>query len=340
MVRIVVDVPEQTVRRVQALIEAGRFQDMNVFVAAAVENQIVLESEPLGSSGLAHDRAARTRRAPGIPDIQFLRAADLPPSGATATSSPAAGLTVVEAGWIWGLVNRLLPLKVAVRVLAGLTEQGPEELKDLRKTSSAAAVDLGAWLAAVDRESGHRREERLSTAFPLRNPADKSVSRFADHFVGRITSTGEIRGALFELGLAGVTSERSPSPAVALTEAGWQFARISNPVLDEGSNARGLSKEESTVYVRNAVTHIPRERDCLRTVLSALRSGPRNTKALDKDIQRHLAPKVGGAEATTLRAGALGRFDDLGLAHEERTPEGGLWTLSERGREVLAELGE
>src|SRR5207253_10719967 len=125
---------------------------------------------------------------------------------------------------------------------------------------SRAAVRLGAWLATIDTDAGLAREERLATAFPVRNPADKSVARYADHFVGRLTSTGELRGGLFELGLAGVMRDGSGDPLIALTDVGWEFARLPNPVLEEAVKTRGLSRAEADAYVANAIHNVPRER--------------------------------------------------------------------------------
>jgi hypothetical protein len=339
--RLVIDVAEPILQRVQELVKEGRFSDMNVFVATAIENQLSLESSPMAGSGLTalpQSHTSRSGSGPVKPDDPLLRALNGGAPGPTAPVSPTASLSTGEAGWIWGLLNRLLPLKVAARTAANMTRERSVSLNELRRDSSRAAARLGAWLAYIDKANSLSREDRLATAFPIRHPTDKSTARFADHFAGRLTSGGQLRGGLFELGLAGVVGQSSNDPEIALTQPGWLFARIPNPVLDQEAKERGLSQAEADVYLANAIHHVPREKDCLLTIVGALAAESRLAKELDEVIRKHFDGRVGEAEATTLRAGALGRLFDLGLLSQARTPQGARWDLSDRGREVSAQL--
>jgi len=84
---------------------------------------------------------------------------------------------------------------------------------------------------------------------------------------------------------------------------------------------------------------VPRERDCLRVLIEALRGKPRSSEQLDASVRGRFGSALGEAEATTLRAGAVGRFVDLGLVKQNRGPDGTVWGLSEVGESVWKRIG-
>src|SRR6266571_4955389 len=217
--RMVIDVPENTLRRVRALIEAGHFSDLSVFLLAAIENQVVLEESSPGSSNLNsavdesdHGVASRANGLQGQ-GIDLFIAPGTATRSVIAPPSRLSSATADQVGWIWGLLNRLLPLKAAARVLANLTSAGPVSLSDARKQAGSAASRLGARLLERDRLENRAREEKLAIGFPVRRPADKSLGRYVDHFVGRLRVSGEVTGGLFDLGFAGVLSDGGSDPA-------------------------------------------------------------------------------------------------------------------------------
>ncbi len=337
--KVVLDVPEQALKKVQELVRSGRFSSVGVFLGAAIENQLALEDGPSrairvdfpSDAPRLREAISRGEARGSVPLLPVITPSENRP---TASIPRSATLSVDETGWIWGLLNRLLPLKVAARVAAAASNDAPVSLSDLRKKASGAAVAIGRHLAVLDGDLGNGREERLSTGFPVRNP-DKSVARFADHFVGRVATSGEVRGGLFDLGLAGSVVGASDQDRVTLTKSGWEFALLPNPVLDGGEAKRGLSKDEASVYVTNAIRSVPREQDCLRTVLATVCSAPTTGPRLDSVIRAHFGNRIGPAEATTLRAGAVGRFLDLGLLTQRRGPGGAVFEASTFGREQM-----
>ncbi len=340
--RLVVDIPEGTLRRVRSLIEAGQFSDLSVFMLAAIENQLALEATSLDSPDADAFRLAvsTVTRAVSPPSqaVELLGIRGSTAASVVAPPSRTSSATADEAGWIWGLLNRLLPLKTAARVMANLTYHEPVSLSQARKKASAIASRLGARLLEVDRAESRSRESKLSIGFPVRKPADKSLGRYADHFVGRLRTSGEVSGGLFDLGFAGVMSNTTSDPAVGLTDQGWAFASLPNPVVDEGASRRGLSSAESEAYLQHVIASVPRERDCLRVLVKAMLDEAKTGDQLDVAVRSRFGTTLGQAEATTLRAGAIGRLVDLGVVDQTRAPSGTQWGLAEAGRSLWDRL--
>jgi len=307
--KLVVDINPSLFERLQLAIDRNNYRSMGDFAILALENQLSLDG------GAAATSDERPRNTPQItrPDSQNLNVDDGGDLKLFAPTS-AATLSVGNDGWIWGIVNRVLPVKFAVRELHSAT--GPLPLALAQQRIAESATNFAQQIVA-NTSNERDRHSTLVTGFPVREPLYPAQQRFANHYVGRVERSGQTRGALFELGLAGIDYEDG-QPRVGLTELGFNFAQLPNPTLDSARFDKALSPDEITYYVDNVVPTIPRELDCFVTLLGVLADGPKSVEDLDGVVTDHLSSRFSAAAVQTQKAGGLGRLRDLGLLDRKK----------------------
>ena len=239
----------------------------------------------------------------------------------------AIGQDIPVDQWIFGQHTKLLPVKATCRALARLMSVEPEGNLTFTKTASAIAseaVKLGDYLKHLDEVSGVHRDDALSFAFPYTDSpnGDKSRLRYANQFVASFTRQGSLSGLPIELKLA--HRDQSRSPRILLTEAGWHFAELRNPILDQGKDGRQskFSLEEVQFLVAHIRSRVPAEAFAYKAVLEAIAHGAKTPEKLDDALEEYL-PKRNDkpftrAFLTTQRAGVVSRMIDLGLVQRLR----------------------
>src|ERR1051325_8926391 len=109
--RIGVDISDGLFRRISTIIDRGAYASFSAFAVVALENQVSLDAVVHEPSTIAAQRQANSRSAPdpGRP------VSSVTSQEAIAQSDSAVKRTVSEYGWLWGIVNRVFPIKIAVR---------------------------------------------------------------------------------------------------------------------------------------------------------------------------------------------------------------------------------
>ena len=166
------------------------------------------------------------------------------------------------------------------------------------------------------------REESLSTAFPsAATDINKSRLRFSNQFVGALNKRGQLRG--FPIDRKLVNYRNPKDPKLLLTDAGWAFAALANPILDRAADiGEKLSEEERAFLIQHIRDNVPVEDFAIRAVLAALDAGARNPDDLDNALGKYMPERsnepFSHAFLSTQRAGAISRMTDLGLVVRER----------------------
>ena len=220
--------------------------------------------------------------------------------------------------WLFGQYNRLLPAKASCRALAHLLRSSPAGVRLSKATSriSDAAMSLGEFLANHDQREGIDRDDALATAFPTRGEAaDKGRQRYANQFVASVNRNGQLSGLPFDLKLINYVRHRDPK--LQLTEVGWQFVQMWNPVLD-GSQAKPTQKfsaEETAFLLDHIAGFVPAEDFAYRTLLAAIASGEDTPQRLGTALQRYVSSdrKLTSSFLASQRSGAISRMTDLEL---------------------------
>lgn len=248
--------------------------------------------------------------------------------------------------WLFGQYNRLLPAKVSARALASIATEGKEalmlELAAPRIAEAASA--FGEYLRSLDRRFGSHRDEALVIAFPeAGTEGEKGRLRYQSHFVGHLVR-GEQGGLLVGLKLAVIQVHKN-KPHIIPTPAGWEFARLPNPLLDEPVSEvpSRLGAEEISFLVRHITEHVPTELFAYRIMLALIAEGLNTPESVNHGLARYLAPGKSLEEeadfVSTQRGGVLGRMGDLGLVSRERQGTRIVYHLTAGGNEILARLG-
>jgi len=253
--------------------------------------------------------------------------------------------TVYIDKWIFGQYNRLLPVKASCRVLAHLLKStlGGLAIEETTLLVAKEALKLSESLMQLDVRYGIPRDDSFSTAFPHpeKNP-QKGCLRFANQFVAGVTKEGQLWGLLFELKL--INAVQGKITHFTLTEPGWEFALLCNPVFDRNKEMpQGkFSDEEIGFLIKHIKTHVPVEDFAYRTILAAIIKGANTPQTLDehlsKFIQEDAKNSVSKSFASTQRSGAISRMADLGLVSRKREGARVTYVMTERGVVYLQKM--
>lgn len=231
--------------------------------------------------------------------------------------------------WIFGQHNKLLPVKATCRALANillrdaaLRENGVS-LERAASEIAGEAVKLGNYLRDLDSNTDVHRDDAFSFAFPYSDSrnGDKSRLRYANQFVGSLSKQGILTGLPVELKLVNADSRNA---RLMLTEPGWKWAQLGNPILD-GIAEPGLKKftdGEVAFLIEHIRKHVPAENFAYRLVLTSISSGANTPEKLDDALEEFLPKRdekpFTRAFLTTQRAGVVSRMIDLGLLQRVR----------------------
>lgn len=200
------------------------------------------------------------------------------------------------------LTNRLSPLKLSVRVLAALSEEGEwPELRAFRLAAARAARETGQRLRADDKEEGRRGAARRFIGYPVGDDQEAAFGRFMFSFTIEEVG-GQPAGPLAVLGLAVLRDGR-----VVLTPAGWELARLPSPLLDGGE---GTLFAEEVQILKERLRVAEDERGAVAEFLAAVHRAAGAQPRVDKLLStRH--PEWSSDRAAAHRAAMLGRLGEL-----------------------------
>jgi hypothetical protein len=355
---ICIDVSQRTKDQLEKLLEAGAYRDYSEAVAVAIANQVLLHSSQ-GSGKVAtpellpqshsvseakNGTAPQAHESLSIPNLfsQLGSSANAPRFAPYPENNSPRGEDISADRWIFGQHNKLLPVKATCRALARLMSAEGQINLALAKTASeiaSEAVKLGDYFRHLDERLGAHRDDAMSFAFPFSDSpnGDKSRLRYANQFVASLTKQGTLAGLPIELKL--VNRDQSRTPQILLTEAGWLFATMRNPILDDHNNQtsqhqlfstggvilgqrRKFSEEEIEFLLAHIRGQVPAEAFAYKVVLEAIAQGANTPDKLDDALEEYLPKRdekpFTRAFLTTQRAGVISRMADLGLIHRIR----------------------
>jgi len=321
--RRIIELSVEQDRNIVRLVEAGRYEDVQHFVTAAIENQLILERADSGAALSAN--AADEAKQPADVAVEERQPVALEAVNAIHPLG-AAELARGEdaARWLWGQINSVLAIKFVCREVAYAgTSSGPQPLRELAAEIAKRAAAFGHHLRFVDAQQKHGRGENLATSFPTLE--EKSLSRFANHYVGSRRADGRYDGALFQLGL--LSADHNDRPG--LTGLGARFATLPSPVIDRSDNRvkTWLSEDEEAFYLQEVAARMSVERIPMSWVLLSVQAGA-NTRTTMNERLAAAYPAWTPAEVETYRVGTLSRLVQLRVL-----------VVIRNGRDIRYELG-
>ena len=336
--KIITDIPPNLVRKIQELIGKRVYKNISEFARIAVENQLALETSSEEPSNLEADLKFVNNVQPAA--LEKLKL-DLERSVVVEMDEPGfKDIKLPEVDdeqqiWLWGQINKIFPVKFAVRYLYNLLKDGAESiaLEEFYKKVSALGREVGSFLLQEDNSNGRRRDERFSIAFPIGEEKSKSFSRFCSQFVGYKRTDGILGGALFVLKFANLKTDNR-NLRIGITKNGVQFARIKNPIFDERTDGRILSDEEISFYLDHIIKKVPGEASAFFLILNLISRGVKGRDALNEKIKRTIA-NWSDDIVNTQRAGVISRLYELGLIAKYREGIFVEYSITEKGKEYL-----
>jgi len=336
ILRFIVDINLETMDVINGLMRKGRYRTVQEFIITAIQNQLYsIEQVPLDAVPTPQlgPRSLNTRDPPrGRTQYHFQDYLRLD-SYSIKTISPPDPEQVSNT--IYGLWNRFLPTKITTRVLANMLNRNAESLRldAVQENASNAARELGQILSKNEKNTGRKREDRISTALPIKKDAYKTKMRFKAHFVGAFRGD-HIDGMPATLKFINIVRDSNGQPLIGLTEFGLKFASLENPVLDKGEYSESLSQDEKKSLIEHISSQLPEENHNLRITLETIRNGASSPAKLSMALS-HLMPSLGHNQLETMRTGLISRLAELGLI--SRIPEEGSnrYELTDSGRSLL-----
>lgn len=344
---ICVDLSERSKVELDELVHHGKYKNYSEAITVAISNQLILQRRATGASAVLIDTDTST---PRVPQTEHVRTTPASPVHKVVLAVPHAfslvdaqrcesepaplpddvflkGSEVTPDRWFFGQHNKLLPVKASCRALAALLAERPLgiSVSDVASRVAKEAAALGNYLRQIDSRSGAMREEALATAFPdTSEDSDRSRLRYANQFIASLNAQSQLSGLLVDLKL--VNQVRGKEPLLLLTEPGFQFAKLHNPVLDEPLGQNGVpqqrfSDNEIEFLTAHIKERVPVEDYAFRTVLEAIRANSNTPELLDEKLKSHMPTnkrKVSDAFLTTQRSGVIARLSDLDMVTRRR----------------------
>ncbi len=243
--------------------------------------------------------------------------------------------------WLFGMYNKLLPLKASCRAIANTIIDhfpGGVPITEVPNLSAAIAEDaqvLGASLRRHDKTYGLNRDNAISLGFPSSGKDEKSRRRFAKQFVARLSKGETLTGFPYHYGFVSLT--RTNVPLLCLTKAGWEFASIPNPVLDheQESQSQKLSEAECSFLMHHIRKYVPAEWWLFQRIMDVLGEKELTAKEIDDRISDIYEPRLNpDPSLATARSGAMSRMGDIGLVARIRQGVSMAYILTEEGRSL------
>ena len=240
---------------------------------------------------------------------------------------------------ISGYVNRLFPIKFALRVFASMTlsecydtdENRFDDLAELvqlsslRDTCYSLAKYAKQSLVGLDLkiESGSTTDVRVG----LPEDSEKAKERFVAQFIGSQRKHA-VSGALFDLGFANLAGFaigpiKHTTSDVLFTRIGWEFMMLENPLIDTEKGWKEyyetgvrFSQKEIDFLLNHFELNMQREWSLIVSVSDNINRGHNRPKVLEEKLSEDY--DWDKTKMSQMRNGVLSRMEELCLITREK----------------------
>lgn len=336
--RYVIELTTAKAEVIKSLIDSGKYEDAQSFIITAIENQLYLEKQPIErftSVEAQKMQSSEETRSPSL-TLSLVSRPDFeqPPNTTVQDPNPE----VLSAKYLWALYNRIFPVKVTLRVLLNLLRSNPTDsgYTDLIAVADAAASEarkLNLVLSKIDKKSHRIHGEKLSAGLP--HAGHRALERFKSHFVGTINSKDHVEGAPSLLRFINIRKDEAGHPQIGITESGFRFAIMENPILDKSDYSRVFYDEEIDFYLKHISEKLPKEYMLSMNILKAVKNGNSTPNELVK-VVHEADPNISNKEAYATRSSAVSRLSELGMLARRRDGVNVRYILSKNALGLLA----
>lgn len=335
--KVAVDIPKETLEKIQNIINTEDYENPTEFVNSAIETQIRNEMKNKSDNIPTIEEYLRENLDPNLNTNTEIKSPLQKNNYSNIDTCKPPKSEYLENGPLWGQYNRLFPTKIIVRFLANsLNRSKYNNLKSFYEDVSEIAREIGFQVKNVDEELNRKRGEKLSSALPIGNDAEKSKNRFKDQFVGKLDRNEKLTGACPTLRFVNITSKEQ----IGITDAGLKFAKINNPLIDDSINRDiALSENEREFILSHLSEVLPNEFEALISIVKSIEKGRDRPNSLNQDIASFNG-NWSKNQADTIRTGLVSRMYELGLVTRERVGQRGIaYRLTEDGLDFSSRVG-
>jgi len=337
--KFLADISQKHAEKIQDLIGKGSYENIAQFISVAVENQLHLEESGFTeisfetstskdkkeiTAGLKETKLINITSDPKIQDTPSFQ--ELTLSQNTKNESDV---------WLWGQINKILPIKIGTRVLLReLKDSRTVLLDDFAGKAAAEAAYIGQNIRKYEDSHEKLRDERISAALPTVGD-EKSLTRYKAQFLAIIRKDGLMDGAMSLLRFSKIDSSGSKD-FIGLTKEGLAFARLHNPVIDDNHYMKSLSKEEIEFYLDHVRAKVKSEWSGIKWIASKIADGINEREALNTQLKKEYGKLWGASDAVinTQRAGLMARMFELGLLGKEKNGKYVTYNITDLGYSI------
>lgn len=340
---IAVNIENKMIGRIQEILEASGYESIQEFIRISVINQLELESsknKPDKKVKVStpeykskENEKEKIARQDNIDKDLVNRDADYSIIE-TFEMKSRSNYENIKDLWIWGQINRVIGIKIGTRTLINLqrlNNGGAIEVPLLLEGGTKAATYYGNVLLNEDISKGRKRGDKLSTSLPI---TIKGIDRYQKQFLfSERKKDGHYSSAIIDLGFANFNPE---SRVIAVTKAGMEFALLYSPIIDGDYEVahETLSEDERNYYIEHVKKNIEQEWDAITWMLNHIGDNVVHPSLLDEELKKE-CKKWTDDMAVTQRAGALGRFMDLGIIGKHKDGVTATYYVTDFGKELI-----
>ena len=346
--RYVVDITQKQADEIENLINKGQYKSFAQFITTAIENQIYIEKSEIHEEKFE----IRNKRNSNVsqPDviiksenrITLVEIGSQPKLVSIPTFQQLSCFSQKfeeEKCWLWGQANRILPLKIGLRVLYAII--GSEqfiELEEYRNKAADIAAGFGTIIRGYEDKKNKMRDERISAGLPYEKEF-KSKVRYKSHFLAYMRKDGTLDGAMPYLRFVNLNKDEKGKVLIGLTEPGLNFAKLDNPVLDLTDFEKSFNEKEVDFYLDHISANVKGESSAIKWLLQKLTNGFKEREEINKELKKELGQIWGASDAVinTQRAGLMARMFELGLIDKDKkgVGPGVIYKITDRGKIFL-----
>ncbi len=227
---------------------------------------------------------------------------------------------------LWGQINRIFPIKAAIRGIYAFEGDSfidgyiPISFFNKRSLFARDFSELGNALARSDKEAKRAKGSKISTGFPIGDGyrLEKSIARFLDHYCFTLRKDNLVDGALAKMNFIKIVHDDGEGYKVGITEAGYKFAKLQNPVFDgntfsQSPEIQTLAEEEVAFLLNHLSEYYPAELNGMKKLLNNIADGANTPKKLKHSMEEYLGISQSENALGTMVNGLVSRCAELSL---------------------------
>ena len=341
--KYIIELPKSLKHKIDRIIEGQDYGDFNTFALSALENQILLENE--GTVGPVKDRVKVMSGSSPIEREQMksfskgeiLKVFSLSDNSVRELQPPK--YSAVIRGPLWGQFYKFFPCKLGLRVLLYLSGQGLPTVEEFRKKTAEIAVKFATYLRETETRFIESAGEKSSTSLPTNDA--QSRKRFMNQFLIYIRpSDNLLDGMLARLNMINVVEEGNLLK-VGITNFGFEFSKLENPLLDDGELTPALSKAEIDFLLNHLESNLEEEYKDMIQAMCLIKNGVERRTALNQAMAAYYRKYFGNREKwseemiNTMRAGIVSRLCELNLVRKTKAGQTVFYKLTDSGASMI-----